>query len=186
MRLTHRRPRTRDRSLLRPPTHPGRQNRNTAADTGANPAAPATRHAACGGTARPSARTSPAASSASPRAGTHRCKRRRSRVLLALCLVAAGLLLTGSAASAETVHVVALAQTLDEVLGNIQKWIMGILAGVATVFLSIGGLRYLMASGDPSEIEKAKGAFKAACIGFALAALAPIVVGILKNLVGGV
>ncbi|MGW3960149.1 pilin [Amycolatopsis sp. NPDC005003] len=107
-------------------------------------------------------------------------------VLLGCTLAVAALLLSGSAARAETVHYVALAQTVDQVLSNIRSWIMGILAGVALVFLTIGGLRYLMASGDPGEIEKAKGAFKAAGIGFGLAALAPIVVEILKTIVGGV
>jgi hypothetical protein len=113
-------------------------------------------------------------------------RRPRSVVLLCLLLVVAGLVLSGSVAWAETVRYVALAQTVDQVLSNIRSWIMGILAGVALVFLTVGGLRYLMASGDPGEIEKAKGAFKAAGIGFALAALAPIVVEILKTIVGGV
>lgn len=116
------------------------------------------------------------------RRGAHR----RRVVLLIGWLVAAGVLLSSSVARAETVHVVALAQTVDEVLNNIRSWIMGILAGVAVVFLTIGGLRYLMASGDPGEVEKAKGAFKAAGIGFGLAALAPLVVEILKGIVGGV
>ncbi|MFD4252467.1 Mbov_0395 family pilin-like conjugal transfer protein [Amycolatopsis thermoflava] len=111
---------------------------------------------------------------------------RRRRALLAGWLIGAALLLTSPAARAETVHIVALAQTVDEVLNNIRNWIMGILAGVAIVFLTIGGLRYLMASGDPGEVEKAKGAFKAAGIGFGLAALAPLVVEILKGIVGGV
>ncbi|MEU0529084.1 pilin [Amycolatopsis tolypomycina] len=101
-------------------------------------------------------------------------------------LAIAALLLGGSAAHAETVQYVALAQSVDQVLSNIRSWIMGILAGVALVFLTIGGLRYLLASGDPGEIEKAKGAFKAAGIGFGLAALAPLVVEILKTIVGGV
>ncbi|OXM43773.1 Mbov_0395 family pilin-like conjugal transfer protein [Amycolatopsis alba] len=107
-------------------------------------------------------------------------------MLLLGWLAAAGTLLTSSAAQAETVHYVALAATVDQVLNNIRNWIMGILAGVAVVFITIGGLRYLMASGDPGEIEKAKGAFKAAGIGFGLAALAPLVVEILKGIVGGV
>ncbi|OLZ59509.1 Mbov_0395 family pilin-like conjugal transfer protein [Amycolatopsis keratiniphila] len=107
-------------------------------------------------------------------------------MLLLGWLVAAGVLLAPSAARAETVHYVALAATVDQVLNNIRNWIMGILAGVAVVFITIGGLRYLMASGDPGEIEKAKGAFKAAGIGFGLAALAPLVVEILKGIVGGV
>ncbi|MBN6034119.1 pilin [Amycolatopsis sp. 195334CR] len=107
-------------------------------------------------------------------------------MLLVGWLLAAGVVLTSSAARADTIQIVALAQTIDEVLSNIRNWIMGILAGVAVVFLTIGGLRYLMASGDPGEIEKAKGAFKAAGIGFGLAALAPLVVEILKGIVGGV
>ncbi|MFD6792492.1 MULTISPECIES: pilin [Prauserella salsuginis group] len=89
-------------------------------------------------------------------------------------------------ATADVGQVVALARTVDEVLSNIRDWIMGILAAVAVVFLTIGGLRYLMASGDPGEVEKAKGAFKAAGIGFGLAALAPLVVEILTGIVGGV
>nr|WP_027928169.1 pilin [Amycolatopsis benzoatilytica] len=101
-------------------------------------------------------------------------------------LVAAGALLTSSVARADTVQVVALAQTVDQVFANIRNWIMGILAGIALVLFSIAGLRYLLASGDPGEIEKAKGAFKAGCIGFGLAALAPLVVDILKGIVGGV
>ncbi|MFI5560805.1 Mbov_0395 family pilin-like conjugal transfer protein [Amycolatopsis japonica] len=107
-------------------------------------------------------------------------------MLLSGWLVATSVLMTSSAARAETVHYVALAATVDQVLNNIRNWIMGILAGVAVVFITIGGLRYLMASGDPGEIEKAKGAFKAAGIGFGLAALAPLVVEIFKGIVGGV
>jgi hypothetical protein len=112
--------------------------------------------------------------------------RRRSVVLLGCTLAATALVLGGSVAHAETVQYVALAQSVDQVLSNIRTWIMGILAGVALVFLTIGGLRYLMASNDPGEIEKAKGAFKASGIGFGLAALAPLVVEILKTIVGGV
>ncbi|GAA1214518.1 hypothetical protein LY12_003477 [Prauserella alba] len=96
------------------------------------------------------------------------------------------LVCTPAMATADVGQVVALARTVDEVLGNIRDWIMGILAAVAVVFLTIGGLRYLMASGDPGEVEKAKGAFKAAGIGFGLAALAPLVVEILTGIVGGV
>jgi hypothetical protein len=80
--------------------------------------------------------------------------------------------------------VVALAGSVDDVLTNLRNWLMGILAGVATVFLTIGGVRYVMGGGDPGEIEKAKTAFKSAGWGYALAALAPLVVTILKGIVG--
>lgn len=145
----------------------------------------------CSGEVHPQAVPAPhrscrCAGSATTRPWLRHCVTRRRVVLLLGWLVAAGVLLTSSPARAETLHYVALAATVDQVLNNIRNWIMGILAGVAVVFITIGGLRYLMASGDPGEIEKAKGAFKAAGIGFGLAALAPLVVEILKGIVGGV
>ena len=60
----------------------------------------------------------------------------------------------------------------------------GILAGLATVYLTIGGARYTMAGGDPGEVERAREALRSAARGYALAALAPLVVEILKGLVG--
>ncbi|MBB5155893.1 pilin [Saccharopolyspora phatthalungensis] len=95
-----------------------------------------------------------------------------------------GLLLTAASAHAETTHVVAQAASLDVVLNNIRNWLMGILALLATVFLTIGGVRYVMAGGEPGEVEKAKQAFKSAGIGYGLAALAPLVVTILRGIVG--
>ncbi|MGW7514179.1 pilin [Streptomyces sp. NPDC054796] len=92
--------------------------------------------------------------------------------------------LSASAVQADSAHVLALAKSVDEVLDNIRNWIMGILAGLATVFLSVGGVRYVMAAGDPGEVEKAKTSFKSAGWGYGLAALAPLVVEILKGIVG--
>jgi len=37
-----------------------------------------------------------------------------------------------------------------------------ILAGLATLFLTIGGIRYVMAGGDPAEVAKARVAFRSA------------------------
>ncbi|MFF4257919.1 pilin [Streptomyces sp. NPDC001663] len=99
--------------------------------------------------------------------------------VLALCLVGAT-----SASAVDAGSVLALAKSVNEVLDNIRNWIMGILAGLATVILSLGGVRYLMAGGDPGEVEKAKSAFKSAGWGYGLAALAPLVVAILKGIVG--
>ncbi|RKT86432.1 hypothetical protein SAMN05421805_10673 [Saccharopolyspora antimicrobica] len=107
-----------------------------------------------------------------------------SRLALVAELAAVGFLLTAASAPAEAGHVLAHAPNIDTVLNNIRNWIMGILALLATVFFTIGGVRYLLANGDPGEIEKAKQAFKSAGFGFALAALAPVVVGILRGIVG--
>ena len=76
------------------------------------------------------------------------------------------------------------AASIPQVIDNLRNWIVGLLAALATLFLTIGGLRYLMAGGDPGEVEAAKRALKAAATGYALALLAPVIVGVLKNIVG--
>lgn len=75
--------------------------------------------------------------------------------------------------------------TLTGVLNALRTWLIGILAALATLFLTIGGIRYLTAGGDPVQVEKAKTALKSAAIGYALAALAPVIVSILRSVVGG-
>ena len=77
------------------------------------------------------------------------------------------------------------ADSISQVLNNTTLWIIGILAGLATLMLTLGGVRYLLANGDPAEVEKAKTALKSAAIGYALAILAPVIVTVLKSLVGG-
>lgn len=121
--------------------------------------------------------------------GRHRGARwpaRRWRLAAAgvVLAVVCAALLAPSAAVADPLRELALAGSVDQVLTNVRNWIMGILAGVATVFLTIGGLRYVMAAGDPGEVAKAKIAFKSASIGYALAALAPLVVTVLQGIVG--
>jgi hypothetical protein len=106
--------------------------------------------------------------------------RRRLAHLARLPAGPAGLALPAWAAG----HVLAAAQ-IGTVVSNITIWIIGILAGLATLFLTIGGVRYLMAGGDPGEVEKAKTALKSAAIGYGLAILAPVIVTVLKSLVGG-
>jgi hypothetical protein len=81
-------------------------------------------------------------------------------------------------------QVVALAASLTDVLNNIRDWLVGLLASLATLFFTVGGVRYLAADGDPGEVGKAKQAFKSAALGYGLAALAPILVEILKGIVG--
>jgi hypothetical protein len=107
---------------------------------------------------------------------------RRLAVIVELTLLA--VVLSTSAARADSPHMVALAGSVGQVLSNIRNWVMGILGALATVFLTLGGVRYVMGGGDPGEIEKAKTSFKAAGIGYALAALAPLVVTVLQGIVG--
>jgi Type IV secretion system pilin len=108
----------------------------------------------------------------------------RTHLVVIVPLAVVGLLMTAPSAYAETTHVVALAASVEQVLTNIRSWIMGILAGLATVFVSVGGVRYVMAGGNPGEVEKAKTAFRAAGIGYGMAALAPLIVTVLRGIVG--
>ena len=115
-------------------------------------------------------------------------RRRATTMRIALALAAVVLIGIAAApvpASAATTRVLAVAGSVSMVLSNIRNWIMGILASVATVFLTIGGLRYVIANGDPGEVAKAKTAFKSAALGYGLAALAPLVVTVLQGIVGG-
>ncbi|TCO49685.1 hypothetical protein EV192_11451 [Actinocrispum wychmicini] len=132
-------------------------------------------------TAAPHANSAPMSAHYSPI--RRRAARPPRRPLWILTAAVLALVLTAVPAHADTV-VVALAAGVTDVLNNVRNWIMGILAGLATVFLSIGGVRYVMGSGDPGEIEKAKTAFKSAGWGYGLAALAPLIVEILKGIVG--
>jgi hypothetical protein len=96
----------------------------------------------------------------------------------AITAAAAAILLVASASPA-------LAQAdLPTVISNATAWIVGILVGLATLFLTVGGALYLMAGGDPGQIEKAKTALKSALLGYALAVLAPVLLAIVRGILG--
>ena len=92
----------------------------------------------------------------------------------------AALAWAGPAHAQDTAVVLAIAESVEQLLNNVRNWIVGILVGFATVFLTVGGVRYTMAGGDPGEVERAREALRAAAKGYALAALAPLIVEILK------
>lgn len=71
--------------------------------------------------------------------------------------------------------------SIGTVVNNIRVWLVGILVGVATLFLTIGGLRLMWANGDLGEVEKGKAALRSAAIGYGLALLAPVIVTIVHS-----
>jgi len=100
-------------------------------------------------------------------------------VLLGAAVAALTLTVAPHAAyAADAGPVVLAAESIEAVANNIRNWLVGILVAVATLFLTVGGLRYLAANGDPGEVEKAKLALKSAALGYALALLAPLFVTI--------
>lgn len=100
---------------------------------------------------------------------------RKLAVTVSLALIAA--LLVPQAADAAT--------SLNQVIDNMRTWLLGLLVALATLLLTVGGVRYLLAAGDPGALEKAKGTIKAALAGYALAALAPVLVTVAGHIVGG-
>jgi hypothetical protein len=74
--------------------------------------------------------------------------------------------------------------SLNQVITNLRNVIVGLLVGLATLFATIGGLRYILAGGDPGEVEAAKKTLRSAAIGYGVAVLAPVLVKILQSIVG--
>ncbi|MCP2337481.1 pilin [Actinomadura rupiterrae] len=75
-------------------------------------------------------------------------------------------------------------ERLGQIIDNLRTWLVGFLVGLATLMATFGGLRYLLAGGDPGEVAKAKNSLRSAAIGYGIAALAPILVDALKKIVG--
>ena len=115
-----------------------------------------------------------------------RITRRAMRYAAAHVAVTALMLSVPAAAFADPSGPVYLAANdLPTVISNLQTWVMGILAAVATLFLVLAGVYYATAGGDPQQVDKAKGAFKNALIGYGLAVLAPVLLEVVKGIVGG-
>jgi hypothetical protein len=102
------------------------------------------------------------------------------------CITASAATVVGAASPALAAGAqLTAANALPVIIANITAWVIGLLVGVATLFATIGGIRYLMAGGDPVEIEKAKSALKSALVGYALAVLAPVLLSVVRGWIGG-
>ncbi|MFI6816128.1 pilin [Nonomuraea sp. NPDC050328] len=81
-------------------------------------------------------------------------------------------------------HALAAPGSLNTVIDNLRNVIVGLLVALATLFLTVAGVRYILAGGDPGEVEAAKKGLRYAALGYGIAALAPLLVTILKGIVG--
>ncbi len=72
---------------------------------------------------------------------------------------------------------------LPTVISNATNWLRGICAGLATMFATLAGVRWVSAR-EPSDVDRAKAALAASGTGFALALLAPQIVTILRGILG--
>ncbi|MFC4148022.1 pilin [Micromonospora mangrovi] len=90
-----------------------------------------------------------------------------------------------AAAYADTGAPVLAVNSLPVVVHNLQVWLVGMLAGLATLFLVLAGVYWATAGGDPAQVERAKGALKNALVGYGLAVLAPVLLQVVQGIVGG-
>jgi hypothetical protein len=70
------------------------------------------------------------------------------------------------------------------ILDSLRNALVAVLVTLSVVALTYAGVRYVMAGGDATGVEKAKGAAKSAVIGLVLALLAPVIVEIVKRILG--
>ncbi len=106
---------------------------------------------------------------------------RATTVLAAVALV----LSAPAAAHADSGVPVLAANSLPVVINNLQTWLMGILAALATLFLVLAGVYWATAGGDPTQVERAKAALRNALVGYGLAVLAPVLLQVVRGIVGG-
>jgi len=69
---------------------------------------------------------------------------------------------------------------IGTVLANITTWVLGFSAAVAVLFLIVGGLQYITASGNQKRIDAAKATLLYAVIGLVVILLAFVIVGFLR------
>ncbi|MEH0825973.1 MULTISPECIES: pilin [unclassified Micromonospora] len=119
------------------------------------------------------------------RALTHSPAARRVGHVAAVTAQAAVFLSVPATAYADPGMPVLAVNSLPVVIANLQTWLMGILAALATLFLVLAGVYWATAGGDPAQVDKAKGALKNALVGYGLAVLAPVLLQVVQGIVGG-
>jgi len=110
---------------------------------------------------------------------------RLAAVIVTIAVVTGAIALaTAPPSSAAEVVLAQAPASFEALVTNLRNWIVGLLVGIATLFITVGGIRLLAADGDPGEVERAKRSIRNGLVGYALAALAPMIVAALRSLVG--
>lgn len=61
-------------------------------------------------------------------------------------------------------------------VGTVLSIVIGIIAALSLLFITIGGFRYILSQGDPQAVSKAKGTILYALIGLLVSILAQVIV----------
>lgn len=75
--------------------------------------------------------------------------------------------------------------SVQEVVGGITNWILGVTAGIVILFLIIGGIYYITAAGDQKQIEEAKKIITYAVIGLVVILVSYSIVTTLSKIIFG-
>lgn len=76
-------------------------------------------------------------------------------------------------------------EAVREVVDRLRLVIIAIASALGTLFLTIGGLRWMIAGGDPGQVDSAKRSLTGAAIGYGIAILATVLMTILDFVVSG-
>lgn len=74
--------------------------------------------------------------------------------------------------------------TIGSIFNIIFTFLIGIVGGLAIIFIVIGGIRYIIAAGDPKATDAAKHTITAALVGLIVALLAVAIIVIVGNILG--
>ncbi|GAB3456070.1 hypothetical protein GCM10027570_37230 [Streptomonospora sediminis] len=122
---------------------------------------------------------------APPRRPKRRAAARGAAVTGVLVAATAVLLGGDGAAWAQGSGAEASTAEIREVVTRLRNVIVALASAVGTLFLTIAGLRGMLAGGDPSQVEAAKRAMSGAGIGYGVAILATVLMAVLDYVVQG-
>jgi hypothetical protein len=74
--------------------------------------------------------------------------------------------------------------SITDILNRLRDTLMLVIGSLSLVMLTVGGIRYVTAGGDKDGVEGAKRTVRNALLGLAVAILAPVLIQIIKTILG--
>ena len=74
--------------------------------------------------------------------------------------------------------------SIVEILNRVRDMLMLVIGSLSLVMLTVGGIRYVTAGGDKDGVNGAKQTVKHALLGLGVAILAPVLIQVIKTILG--
>ena len=74
--------------------------------------------------------------------------------------------------------------SITDILNRLRDMLMLVIGSLSLVMLTVGGIRYVTAGGDKDGVNGAKQTVKHALLGLGVAILAPVLIQIIKTILG--